>query len=132
MSQIDPPDIQCPSHQLGGTKSKSAALLPTGWQQRGTAMPRPQLHNDTLAPAVVPGHRHTLYLVVRHRDEWFIKFHGQVYGPYKTEREGMRFAIDAAYKLGERGEEPQVLSMDESGKIHATWTYGQHPFPPWQ
>jgi len=25
-------------------------------------------------------------LVVRHRDEWFIKFHGQVYGPYKTER----------------------------------------------
>ena len=95
-------------------------------------MPRPQLHNDTVAPAVVPGHRHTLYLVVRHRDEWFIKFHGQVYGPYKTEREAMRFAIDAAYKLGERGEESQVLSMDESGKIHATWTYGQHPFPPWQ
>ena len=95
-------------------------------------MPRSQLDNDTLAPAVVPGHRHTLYLVVRHRDEWFIKFHGQVYGPYKTEREAMRFAIDAAYKLGERGEESQVLSMDESGKIHATWTHGQHPFPPWQ
>ncbi len=78
-------------------------------------MPRSQLDNDTLAPAVVPGHRHTLYLVVRHRDEWFIKFHGQVYGPYKTEREAMRFA-----------------SIDESGKIHATWTHGQHPFSPWQ
>jgi len=40
----------------------------------------------------------------------------------------MRFAIDAAYKLGERGEESQVLSVNESGKIHATWTHGQHPF----
>jgi hypothetical protein len=95
----------------------------------GTVMPRPQLDNDTLTPAVVSGRR---YLVVRHRDEWFIKFHGQVYGPYKTEREAMRFAIDAAYKLGERGKESQVLSMDESGKIHATWTHGQHPFPSWQ
>ena len=56
-------------------------------------MPRPQLHDDTLAPAVVPGDRHTLYLVVRHRDEWFIKFQGQVYGPYKTEREAMRSTL---------------------------------------
>jgi hypothetical protein len=97
--------------------------------KRGTVMPRSQLDNDTLVPAVIPGHR---YLVVRHRDEWFIKFHGQVYGPYKTQREAMRFAIDAAYKLGEHGEESQVLSIDESGKTHATWTHGQHPFPPWQ
>ena len=94
-------------------------------------MPRPELHSDTLAPAVVPGHPQTLYLVVRHRDEWFIKFQGQVYGPYKTEREAMRFAIDAAYKLGERGQESQIQSVDESGKIHATRTHGQHPFPPW-
>ncbi len=95
-------------------------------------MPRPQLDNDTLAPTLVPGHPHTRYLVVRHRGEWFIKFHGEAYGPYKTEREAMRFAIDAAYKLGESGEESQVLSMDESGNIQSTWTHGQHPFPSWQ
>jgi len=94
-------------------------------------MPLPDPHGDTLAPVIVPGHRHTLYLVVPHRDEWFIKFHGQVYGPYNTEREAMRFAIDAAYKLGERGEESRVLSMDENGEIRATWTHGQHPFPSW-
>jgi len=100
--------------------------------KRGIAMPRPQLDNDTLAPSLVPGHAHTRYLVVRHRGEWFIKFHGEAYGPYNTEREAMRFAIDAAYKLGESGEESQVLSMDESGSIQSTWTHGQHPFPSWQ
>jgi hypothetical protein len=100
--------------------------------KRGIAMPRPQLDNDTLAPTLVPSHSHTRYLVVRHRGEWFIKFHGEAYGPYNTEREAMRFAIDAAYKLGESGEESQVLSMDESGNIQSTWTRGQHPFPSWQ
>ena len=48
---------------------------------------------DETAPPTSQG----LRPFVRHRDEWFIKFHGQVYGPYKTEREAMRFAIDAAY-----------------------------------
>ena len=92
-------------------------------------MPRPKLHNDTLAPAVVPGHPYTRYLVVSQGDVWFIKFDGEEYGPYETEREAMLFAIDAAHKLGESGEVAQVLLMDENGNALATWTHGQDMYP---
>ena len=51
---------------------------------------------------------------MQQEDVWFIKFDGEEYGPYKTEREAMLFAIDAAHKLGEQGEETQVLQMDEN------------------
>ena len=93
-------------------------------------MPRPKLHDDTLAPAVVPGHPHTQYIVVSQGDVWFIKFDGEEYGPYKTDREAMLFAIDAAHGLGENGEHAQVISMDEGGNAQPTWAYGQDPYPP--
>ena len=53
--------------------------------------------------------------MVRQEDVWFIKFDGEEYGPYQSEREAMLFAVDAAHKLGEQGEETQVLQMDENG-----------------
>ena len=93
-------------------------------------MPRPHLHRDTLAPAFVCGHPHTRYLVVRHEDVWLIKFDGEEYGPYKTEREAMLFAIDAAQKLGEQGEDTQVLRLDEDAEARPVWTYGEDAYPP--
>ena len=36
----------------------------------------------------------------------------------------------AAYKLGEKGEETEVLVVDEAGAISPVWVYGQHPYPP--
>jgi hypothetical protein len=90
-------------------------------------MPRPQLDRDTPAPAVVSDHPYTRYHVVRQEDSWFIKFDGEEYGPYQTDREAMLFAIDAAQKLGERGEETQVLLTDENRNPLKVWTYGQHP-----
>jgi hypothetical protein len=93
-------------------------------------MPRFHLHHDTLAPAFVPGLPHTRYLVVHQEDVWFIKFDGDEYGPYKTEREALLFAIDAAQKLGEQGEKTQVLLMDENCEPHAVWTMGESPYPP--
>ncbi len=42
----------------------------------------------------------------------------------------MLFAVDAANKLGEQGEETQVLMLDENGDERAVWTFGQDPFPP--
>jgi hypothetical protein len=95
-------------------------------------MPRPTLHHDTLAPAFIPGHPHTRYLVVRQDDVWFIKFDGDEYGPYQNEREAMLFAIDAAYTLGQQGETTQVQLMDESGEAQTAWTYGQDAYPPRQ
>jgi hypothetical protein len=93
-------------------------------------MPRRDLHTDTLAPAVLPGRPHTRCLIVRQDQIWFIKFDGEEYGPYNTEREASLFAIDAANKLGQRGEEAQVLVMDESGKARVVWTHGEDRYPP--
>ena len=62
---------------------------------------------------------HTLWQRPQPKSEhlWFIKFDGDEYGPYETERKAMRFAIDATHRLGESGEQAQVLSMDESGTL---------------
>jgi hypothetical protein len=75
-------------------------------------------------------HPRTRYLVVRQEDVWFIKFDGEDYGPYRSEREAMLFAVDAANKLGEQGEETQVLVMDENGALQPRWTHGHDPYPP--
>ena len=63
---------------------------------------------------------------------WSIKFDGEEYGPYKTEREAILFAIDAANKFGEQGEKTQVLQMEENGEAQVVWTYGHDPYPPKQ
>ena len=62
--------------------------------------------------------------MVRQEDVWFIKFDGEEYGPYQSEREAMLFAIDAAHKLGEQGEDTQVLLVDENGAAQPAWTSG--------
>ena len=93
-------------------------------------MPRPQHHHDTLAPAFVSGRPCTRYLVVRQEDVWFIKFDGEEYGPYNSEREAMLFAVDAAQKLGEQGKDTQVLQMGETAHPTSLWTYGTDAYPP--
>jgi hypothetical protein len=84
----------------------------------------------TPVTAFVPSPPRNLYSVVRQEDGWFIKFSGADYGPYQSEREAMLFAVDAAQKLGEQGQETQVALLDENGKAQTTWTYGQDSFPP--
>jgi hypothetical protein len=74
---------------------------------------------------------HTRYIIVRHEDEWLIKFGDGEYGPYRSQTEAMRFAIDAAQKLGEQGESTQVcIMMGEQGHFRPEWTYGKDPYPP--
>jgi hypothetical protein len=93
-------------------------------------MPRPNVQDRAKARAFTPGRPRTQYLVVRQEDVWFIKFDGEDYGPYRTEREAMLFAIDAAHKLGEQGEETQVLMLNEDGATVPVWTFGQDSYPP--
>jgi hypothetical protein len=69
---------------------------------------------------------------VRQEDVWFIKFAGEEYGPYETERQAMFFAIDAAHKLGEEGEETQLLQINDIGEAISVWTYGRDRYPPKQ
>ncbi|TMJ93645.1 MAG: DUF2188 domain-containing protein [Alphaproteobacteria bacterium] len=73
---------------------------------------------------------HTRYIVVQDKGEWLINFGDEKYGPYRTQAEAMLFAIDAAQKLGEQGENTQVGSMGEHGCFRAEWSYGKDPYPP--
>ena len=73
-------------------------------------MARPDIHNDAIAPAFVPEGAQTRYLVARREDGWVITFNGEEYGPYKSEREALLFAIDAAQKFGEQAGAAQVVS----------------------
>jgi hypothetical protein len=97
---------------------------------RGTTMSWPHIYDRARAqPQPADGPR-TRYVVVRQEDVWFIHFDGEEYGPYRTEREAMLFAIEAAYKLGELGEETQVRLLDENGDARPAWTFGRDPYPP--
>jgi hypothetical protein len=93
-------------------------------------MPRAHIHGPRRAHGFVPAVSHTRYIVVREGDVWFIKFDGEQYGPYNSEREAMLFAIEAAHTLGRQGEPTQVLRLDESGEAHPEWTSGLDPYPP--
>ena len=75
--------------------------------------------------ALVSGTVRVRYLVVRQGDVWFIKFEGEEFGPYQSEREAMLFAVDAARKLGDRGTAAEVCLMGENGFFHAEWSNAQ-------
>jgi hypothetical protein len=62
------------------------------------------------------------YFVERLKTEsnaWIIKFDDEEYGPYKSQSEAVRFAIDAAEMRNDHGEKAQVVI------IGPTWTYDQ-------
>ena len=88
-------------------------------------------NGDNVPPSVPAfGTTRTSYLVSRREGLWFIIFDREEFGPYNSEREAMLFAIDAAHKLGESGEETQVLRADETGNASPVWTSGIDPYPP--
>jgi hypothetical protein len=88
-------------------------------------MSRPRLESQGESRPFVPGASGRSYVVERRADLWMIKFGGDDFGPYQTEREALLFAIDAAQKLGGRGECPQVLVAEEDGELRAAWTFGE-------
>jgi hypothetical protein len=93
-------------------------------------MSRTETQDRARVPAFVPGAPRTRYLVVRQDNAWHIKFDGEEYGPYASEREALLFAIEAAHTLGAHGEPTQVLRVDENGDLQPEWTFGQDPYPP--
>ena len=93
-------------------------------------MPRGHMRDRKRERRVIPGASAKRYIVARHDDVWLIKFDGEEYGPYNSEREAMLFAIDAAHTLGEQGNTTQVLLMDETGEMRPEWTCGLDPYPP--
>jgi hypothetical protein len=61
------------------------------------------------------------YYVVPDGDVWLLKFNDEEYGPFKSGREVMRFAIDAAEKLGRSGEAAHVRVI--GGPLGTEWEF---------
>lgn len=70
---------------------------------------------------------HTQYIVVRDQGQWKISLNGAHYGPYATQRDAVRAAVDAAQEAGRKGLNGQVLLLDQ---FRTEWTYGRDPYPP--
>ena len=73
---------------------------------------------------------HARYILVQQGDDWMIRYGDEEFGPYKTKSEAMLFAVDAAQKLGEKGDEAEVLLMGENNHVRPEWVYGRDPYPP--
>lgn len=73
---------------------------------------------------------HARYYLIQHDETWMIRFDDEEFGPYRSKSEAMLFAVDAAQKLGEQGEDAQVLLMGENNHVRPEWTYGRDPYPP--
>jgi hypothetical protein len=69
----------------------------------------------------------TPYIVFRDQGQWKIKSNGMHYGPYATQKEAIRAAVDAAYEAGRNGLNGQVVLQDQ---LSIEWTYGTDPYPP--
>lgn len=70
------------------------------------------------------------YYVVLHQGEWKINLDGTHYGPYKTQKEAIRAAVDAAQGSGKTGLDAQVLVQGQNNQFRTEWTYGNDPYPP--
>jgi hypothetical protein len=70
---------------------------------------------------------HPQYIVVRHEGQWKISLNGAHYGPYATQRDAIRAAVDTAHEAGRIGLNGQVLLQDQ---FRTEWTYGKDPYPP--
>ena len=66
------------------------------------------------------------YFIVQVHDAWAIRYGDEEFGPYTSRDEAMIFAIDAAKKLGERGESVQVCLMGDNGHFRPEWSSGQN------
>jgi hypothetical protein len=65
------------------------------------------------------------YFIVRHQDQWSIRFGEQEFGPYRSQDEAMLFAIDAARRLFAYGESAEVCLMGENGHFRTEWNPGR-------
>ena len=69
------------------------------------------------------------YYVIRQAGEWKIKCLDQHFGPYKSQKDAIKQAIDVAQKAGEKGYGAQVHIQGVDNKFRLEWTYGKDAAP---
>ena len=67
------------------------------------------------------------YIVFRDQGQWKIKSDSVHYGPYPTQRDAIRAAVNAVHEAGLKGHNGQVVLQD---KLSIEWAYGKDPYPP--
>jgi hypothetical protein len=73
----------------------------------------------------------TVYYVVLHEGQWKISLSGKHHGPYTTQKEAIRLAVDAANIEGKKNPDgAQVLVQGTNNQFRTEWTYGNDPYPP--
>ena len=73
----------------------------------------------------------TDYRVVLHEGRWKITLAGKDFGPYSTQKDAIRSAVDAAHIEGQRSPfGAQVLVQGANGDFRPEWTYGRDAYPP--
>lgn len=78
------------------------------------------------------------YFVVLHQGQWKVKYDGEHYGPYDTQKAAIRAAVDAAHKSGKNGHDAQVLIQRDERLHEDGWSrqrprvqqYDERLFPP--
>lgn len=70
------------------------------------------------------------YFVVGYEDAWKISVDGEHEGPYATQAQAIRIAVDRAHRSGGTGHDAQVLVQGEDRRFRTEWTYGADPYPP--
>jgi hypothetical protein len=74
--------------------------------------------------------RDVYYVVLRQR-EWKISYNEKHYGPYKTQRDAIKAAVDTAHKAGPKNPHgAQVVVQGEDHQYRTEWTYGNDAYPP--
>lgn len=71
-----------------------------------------------------------VYYVVLHQGEWKITLNGSHYGPYRTQSDAIKMAIDTAQECGRKGNPSQVKVQGRDNLFRTEWTYGNDPYPP--
>ena len=67
------------------------------------------------------------YFVVRHEDQWKIKYNGSHIGAYKTQQDAMDAARILAQKAHDNGSNSQVLVQGKNMQFQTEWSYGEDP-----
>lgn len=70
------------------------------------------------------------YYVVVSGNQWKVKHNDRDYGPYPTQAQAVKAAVDAAHGAGQNGHNAQVVVQGADGKWRTEWTYGDDPYPP--
>ena len=62
---------------------------------------------------------------------WKISYAGKEAGPYTTQRDAIKSAVEAAHTEGQKNPDgAQVLVQGTGGQFRTEWTYGKDPYPP--